>query len=83
MCSGGVSIDPDQVYVGGHIETEPLVERLVFRPNVEIGFGGKGMHDLAAVLAHGRERKEQQRGRTTSEGNEIHGGKPGGTPGQF
>lgn len=36
---GGVSIDPDQVYVGGHIETEPLVERLVFRPNVEIGFG--------------------------------------------
>lgn len=35
----GVSVDPDQVYVGGHIETEPLVERLVFRPNVEIGFG--------------------------------------------
>ncbi len=36
---GGGSVDPDQVYVGGHIETEPLVERLVFRPNVEIGFG--------------------------------------------
>ena len=36
---GGGSIDPDQVYVGGHIETGPLVERLVFRPNVEIGFG--------------------------------------------
>lgn len=36
---GGVSVDPDQVYVGGHIETEPLVERLVFRPNAEIGFG--------------------------------------------
>jgi len=35
----GVSVDPDQVYVGGHIETEPLVERLVFRPNAEIGFG--------------------------------------------
>jgi hypothetical protein len=35
----GVSIDPDQFYVGGHIETDPLVERLVFRPNVEVGFG--------------------------------------------
>lgn len=35
----GVSVDPDQFYVGGHIETEPLVERLVFRPNAEIGFG--------------------------------------------
>ena len=35
----GVSIDPDQVYLGGHLETEPLIERLVFRPNAEIGFG--------------------------------------------
>lgn len=35
----GVSIDPDQFYVGGHLETDPLVERLVFRPNAEIGFG--------------------------------------------
>lgn len=35
----GVSADPDQFYIGGHIETEPLVERLVFRPNAEIGFG--------------------------------------------
>ena len=35
----GVSIDPDQFYVGGHLETDPLVERLVFRPNVEVGFG--------------------------------------------
>ena len=35
----GVSIDPDQFYVGGHIETNPLVEHLVFRPNAEIGFG--------------------------------------------
>ena len=34
----GVSIDPDQFYVGGHIETDPLVERLVFKPNVEVGF---------------------------------------------
>jgi hypothetical protein len=35
----GLSLDPDQFYVGGHIETAPLVERLVFRPNVEVGFG--------------------------------------------
>jgi hypothetical protein len=35
----GVSVDPDQVYVGAHIETAPLVEQLVFRPNVEVGFG--------------------------------------------
>jgi hypothetical protein len=35
----GVSVDPDQVYVGAHIETGPLVERLVFRPNAEVGFG--------------------------------------------
>jgi hypothetical protein len=35
----GLSVDPDQFYVGGHIETGPLVERLVFRPNAEIGFG--------------------------------------------
>jgi hypothetical protein len=35
----GLSIDPDQFYVGGHVETEPLIERLVFKPNVEVGFG--------------------------------------------
>lgn len=35
----GASVDPDQVYVGAHLETGPLVERLVFRPNVEVGFG--------------------------------------------
>ena len=36
---GGVSIDPDQFYFGGHIETSPLVDRLHFRPNVEVGLG--------------------------------------------
>ena len=35
----GVSVDPDQFYVGGHFETAPLVDRLYFRPNVEVGFG--------------------------------------------
>jgi hypothetical protein len=35
----GVSIDPDQFYFGGHVQTAPLVDRLHFRPNVEIGLG--------------------------------------------
>jgi hypothetical protein len=36
---GGVSLDPDQVYFGGHVETSPLVDRLRFRPGIEIGLG--------------------------------------------
>lgn len=36
---GGVSIDPDQFYFGGHYETDALVDRLHFRPNLEIGIG--------------------------------------------
>ena len=36
---GGMSIDPDQVYFGGHIETAPLIDHLRFRPNVDIGLG--------------------------------------------
>jgi hypothetical protein len=36
---GGITVDPDQFYVGGHYETPPLVDRLYFRPNVEAGFG--------------------------------------------
>ena len=35
----GVSIDPEQFYFGGHAETPPLVDRLHFRPNLEIGVG--------------------------------------------
>jgi hypothetical protein len=35
----GVSSDPDQFYFGGHVETGPLVDRLHFRPNIEIGLG--------------------------------------------
>ncbi len=34
----GVSADPDQFYVGAHYETERLVDRLHFRPNIEAGF---------------------------------------------
>ena len=35
----GVSADPDQFLFGGHLETAPLLERLVFRPSAEIGVG--------------------------------------------
>ena len=35
----GLSVDPDQFYFGGHVETPPLVDQLRFKPNVEIGIG--------------------------------------------
>ena len=35
----GLSVDPDQFYFGGHVETPPLVDQLRFKPNVEIGVG--------------------------------------------
>ena len=35
----GVSVDPDQFYFGGHYETSALVDRLHFRPNLELGIG--------------------------------------------
>jgi len=45
---GGVSIDPDQVYFGGHVETSPLIDRLRFRPSVDIGVG----EDVVAVAGN-------------------------------
>src|ERR1700674_5126299 len=35
----GASLDPDQFYFGGHIETPPLADHVHFRPNVEVGIG--------------------------------------------
>jgi hypothetical protein len=35
----GISVDPDQFYFGAHLETPPLIDRLRFRPNAEIGIG--------------------------------------------
>ena len=35
----GVSGDPGQFVIGGHVETKPLIKHLTFRPNVEVGFG--------------------------------------------
>ena len=37
--TGRVSVDPDQFYFGGHLETPPLVDRVHLRPNLEIGVG--------------------------------------------
>ncbi len=45
---GGISVEPDQFYFGGHLETSPLVDRLYFRPNVEVGFGD----DLTLIAAN-------------------------------
>jgi hypothetical protein len=36
---GGVSVDPDQFYIGGHFETDELIDHLYLRPNLEVGFG--------------------------------------------
>ncbi len=41
---GGVSVDPDQFYLGGHYETGALVDRLHFKPNLEAGFGDDLTH---------------------------------------
>jgi hypothetical protein len=45
---GGISVDPDQFYFGGHLETSPLINRLYFRPNVEVGVGD----DLVLIAAN-------------------------------
>ena len=36
---GGVSADPDQFVIGMHYDTGPMVDRLTFRPNAELGLG--------------------------------------------
>jgi hypothetical protein len=36
---GGVSLDPDQFYFGGHVRTAPLADRVRFRPTLDIGIG--------------------------------------------
>ncbi len=36
---GGLSVDPDQLYLGVHSETGTVFDRFVFRPNLEVGFG--------------------------------------------
>ncbi len=35
----GASVEPNQFYFGGHMETPPLADLVHFRPNIEIGVG--------------------------------------------
>jgi hypothetical protein len=43
---GGISLDDDfaQIFFGGHLETSPLVDRLRFRPGVDVGVGDDPTH---------------------------------------
>jgi hypothetical protein len=36
---GGLSVDPDQFFVGGHVDLGEFVDNLHFTPNVTVGFG--------------------------------------------
>ena len=35
----GASVDPGQFFFGGHLETDRIIPRLTFRPNLELGVG--------------------------------------------
>jgi hypothetical protein len=35
----GVTADPDQFHFGAHFASDPFVDKLTFRPNLEIGVG--------------------------------------------
>lgn len=35
----GLGVDPDLFMFGAHLESDPLVDRLRFRPNLEVGIG--------------------------------------------
>jgi len=37
---GGVTVDPEQAFVGTHFETGELFQSLRFRPGIDGGFGG-------------------------------------------
>lgn len=41
----GVSIDPDQIHLGAHLDLGDLAEHLVLLPNIEVGMG-----DNATIL---------------------------------
>ncbi len=45
----GLSLDPDQLFVGGHYVTQPVTGMLRFQPNVEAGFG----QNLTAIAFNG------------------------------
>lgn len=35
----GISVNPEQFYFGGHVQSPPVADRIHFRPNLEIGVG--------------------------------------------
>jgi hypothetical protein len=43
-----MSVNPEQIFFGGHYETAALVETLHFKPNLEVGFGD----DVTTVTAN-------------------------------
>lgn len=45
----GVSVDPEQFYFGAHYTTDPIVDKLRARPNVEVGVG----NDNSTVALNG------------------------------
>jgi hypothetical protein len=60
----GVSGSPDQFYAGLHYESEPFVEQLRFRPNVEFGVGdGQTLVALNFEFAYYIPLDENRRGR--------------------
>ena len=69
-----------------HQKLDPVEDNVIARDTTGRHrlFEDREQHDEADKNSElNRERVEQRRGRTTSEGDDIHGGKPGGTPGQF
>ena len=44
----GAGADPDQFHFGAHLVTDPLIDRLAFRPNLEIGVG----NNLTTIAAN-------------------------------
>jgi hypothetical protein len=45
----GFSINPDQLFFGGHVALPPIAERVEFMPSAEIGFGD----DLTSFAVNG------------------------------
>ena len=37
----GASVDPGQFVFGGHLQTDPIIPKLTFRPNIELGVGSQ------------------------------------------
>ncbi len=46
---GGLTLDPDQFHVGGHMDLGPVISDMRIVPNIEIGFG----NDMTVVAFNG------------------------------